>query len=163
MDLLRSSILGKEFVNHRKKTTQNERVRFSTQVRKQGVGNIPIVVDAVDPALSKALSDTFNGKRFILHMDHSLEYLLDEIKLYLFQNKRLKPEQLGSLKLGLEDGTLPDKSTDLGSIYKVHRNENDKILYLLLSKAKSMFAYILPILAYLKDNFMQVMEKFTHV
>jgi hypothetical protein len=161
MDLLRSSILGREFVNHRKKTAANERVRFSTQVRKQGVGNIPIVVDSVDPQLSKALSDNFTGRRFIIHMDHSVEYLLDDIKLFLFQNKRLSTERLDSLVLGLEDGTFPEKTSDLGSLYKNYRNDNDKILYMLLSKEKSMMAYILSILKYLKDNFMNVMEKFT--
>jgi hypothetical protein len=57
MEMLRSSILGKEFVNYRKSTVKDTRVQFSHKVRSQGMGNIPIVVDSVDKELTEALAE----------------------------------------------------------------------------------------------------------
>jgi len=34
--MLKSSILGKEFVNYRKITTEDERIGFSNNIRKKG-------------------------------------------------------------------------------------------------------------------------------
>jgi hypothetical protein len=57
------------------------------------------------------------------------------------------------LKIGLEDGTIPELGTDLGTLYKTHRNSEDKILYLMISKEISMYGYVMSILMYLMNIF----------
>jgi hypothetical protein len=154
MDFLRSSILGKEFVNFRKNSFAQDRVKFSNTIRKQGMGNIPVVIDSVDSELSKALSqadnsmfsskiknNTLYGREFVFHMDLPLSFIVFHIKEILSEKH---------INIGLEDGTFPDVNTDLGTLYKNHRNENDKILYLLATREKNMYDYIISILQYLK-------------
>jgi hypothetical protein len=154
MELLRSSILGKEFVNFRKTTMREDRKSFSNGVREMGVGNVPIVVDSVDRDLSEAISDRTlkrydnkYGRAIVCHMDKDVRYVLREIKVILIKNDCEQFANQG-LRLGLEDGTFPVLDQDLGTLYKKHRNKNDKILYLLLTKEESMFGYIMSIVSY---------------
>lgn len=157
MEMMRSSILGKEFVNYRKTTMTYDRQQFSHKVRGEGLGNVPIVVDSVDSELSRALatvkhhrSNTRYGVEIVKHMDQPLSSVMREIKVILLQ--RDKEELINDLVLGLEDGTIPDQETELGKLYKKHRNKEDKILYLLLSKERSTYSYILSILKYLSES-----------
>jgi hypothetical protein len=154
--MLRSSILGQEFINYRKNNDTNTRTHFSESVRSKGIGYVPIVVDSVDPELSKALATqdkTFSryikyGFEIMIHMDLTILDLIKEIKIDLIK----KDYDYRYLSIGLEDGTIPDMNTDLGTLYKKHRNKDDKILYVLLTQEKTMYGYILSIIRYLGEN-----------
>lgn len=175
MDLLRSSILGQEFVNYRKTSLINERIRFSNKIRNLGLGYIPVIIDSVDPDISKYLSETmiynnpyyyiptsqqlfinnyninFNkfGRPLVYHMDNTIENILMD----LLELTHINPKYKNCLfTLGLEDGTFPDLQSDIGTIYKLHRNKKDRILYLLLTKEQTVLNYILSILNYLKNS-----------
>lgn len=164
MELLRSSILGKEFVNYRKTTMKHSRLRFSESVRNQGIGNVPIVIDSVEKDLSELLceKEAFRRERrygveMVFHMDKNLNDVMKEIKILLM--KRDKEELLTqNLVLGLEDGVIPQLSTELGQLYKKHRNKDDKILYLLLSRQKTMYGYIMSIIKYLTESIFSFFE-----
>ena len=77
MSFLQSSIFGQEFVNYRKNNAHYERTKFSNNVRKTGIGLVPIVIDSVDTELSTLLGKTDHkypnyrnyGKEYIMHMD----------------------------------------------------------------------------------------------
>lgn len=154
--MLKSSILGREFVNYRKNTDKDTRSRFSNNVRSKGIGYIPIVVDSVDPELSLGLAtkdEMFTryikyGFELMIHMDMTVADLLKEIKIELVK----KDYEYGYLSIGLEDGTIPDMSTELGILYKQHRNKDDKILYVLLTQEKTVYGYIMSIIRYLANN-----------
>jgi hypothetical protein len=154
--MLRSSILGKDFINYRKNTDKHNRTKFSSGVRSQGIGYIPIVVDSVDPELSKALAtkdEMFSrylkyGFEIMIHMDLTVADLLKEIKIELVK----KDYDYSDLSIGLEDGTIPEMNVELGVLYKQHRNKDDKILYVLLTKEQTMFGYIMSIIRYLTEN-----------
>lgn len=154
--MLKSSILGKDFVNYRKNTDKNTRSRFSNNVRSKGIGYIPIVIDSVDPELSLALAtrdDMFTryikyGFELMIHMDMTVSDLIKEIKIELVK----KDYEYGYLSVGLEDGTMPESTTELGVLYKKHRNKDDKILYILLTQEKTVYGYIISIIKYLANN-----------
>jgi hypothetical protein len=156
--MLRSSILGREFVNYRKENDNQQRLSFSNKVRTKGLGYIPIIIDSVDKELSEALGerDMFNpryikhGMEVIIHMDLKV-YDLKEIIIEKLLDKGLNMVY-ENYNLGLEDGTIIDMEMELGGLYKSNRNKDDKILYILLTREKTMYGYILSILKYLKDN-----------
>jgi hypothetical protein len=163
MSFLQSSLFGREFVNYRKNSAHYERTRFSSIVRSQGVGLVPIVVDSVDNILSVILGendpsstkrDKKYGKEYTLHMDTTIEDFLNQINIDL---KSLSATTLAhqnymdgkKLKIGLEDGTIVDLKLTLGYVYKKYRNEKDNILYILLTQENTMYGYIISILRYL--------------
>ena len=157
MDMLRSSIIGKDFVNYRKSTIQTERLRFSGRVRGQGIGNVPVVVDSVDTELSKILSKqegryTMYGREFVFHVDDKLSDVLKALKIAIIQKDKEEIVKSNSLHLGLEDGTIPELNSELGKLYKQYRNDDDKILYLLVTKENTMYGYITSILKYIYDK-----------
>ena len=157
--MLRSSILGQEFINYRKNNDTHTRTRFSESVRSKGIGYVPIVVDSVDPELSKALATydkTFSryikyGFEIMMHMDETVIDLIKEIKIDLIK-KDYKDYDYRYLSIGLEDGTIPDMNIELGTLYKKNRNKDDKILYVLLTQEKTMYGYIMSIIRYLGEN-----------
>lgn len=155
MDMLRSSILGREFINYRRVTDQGERVRFSQSVRSPGVGNVPVVIDSVDneigAALSRKVSDRYRtyGKEIVCHVDWTLSDLMKEVKIALLQNDCEYIFKEHKLHLGLEDGTIPDAETTVGALYKKYRNAGDKILYVLVTKEQTMYGYVVSIVRYL--------------
>lgn len=154
--MLRSSILGHEFINYRKNTDKHTRNKFSNNVRSKGIGHIPIIVDSVDTELSQALATkdyTFTryikyGLEIIIHMDCTVADLLKEIKIELIK----KDYDYNNLNIGLEDGTIPNVNEELGVLYKKYANKDDRILYVLLTQEKSMYGYITSILRYLTNN-----------
>ena len=93
--MLKSSIIGKEFVNYRKITNEHERVHFSNKIRKEGVGNIPIVIDSVDKELTLLLAkhdpifprNIRFGFEIFLHMDHTVKDLLLVGFVYILNQK----------------------------------------------------------------------------
>lgn len=155
MSFLQSSLFGQDFVNYRKNNAHYERTKFSNNVRKQGIGLIPIVIDSVDNELSSLLggndkSDYRNyGKEYTMHMDTTVSEFLCQINIDI---EKLSDKILNGKKisLGLEDGTIINKDLTLGYIYKKHRNDKDNILYILLTPETTMYGYIISILRYLK-------------
>jgi len=158
--------MGQEFVNYRKVTLTNERLKFSHSVRQVGIGNVPIVVDSVDPEMSKALSTPPSmasnnrrnrefrkfGMELTKHMDMKVSDVLKDIKSHLIQQDAEDMFMRETLVIGLEDGTIQDVNIDVGTLYKRHRNEQDKILYLLVTKETTMYGYIVSIIKYLTST-----------
>ena len=147
--LLQSSLYGHDFVKYRKNHSQSERERFSHNVRTKGIGEIPVVIDSVDKELSEALAGKDakrfdrNGKEFHFHMDLLIEDILLEVK------HRIKADDTKNLKLGLENGKMLDNKDVLGDLYKKYKNQNDNILYLLLTQENKMYGYIMSLLRYI--------------
>jgi hypothetical protein len=163
--MLRSSIMGREFVNYRKNTDKHQRTSFSGEVRSRGLGNIPIVVDSVEKELSDLLATKDEkyprsikyGLELTIHMDNKMSELLKIVKIELLK----KDYEVNNLVLGLEDGSLIDLDVDIGTIYKQHRNKDDKILYVLVTNEKTMYGYILSIIKYLASGFSSFISKLT--
>ena len=153
MSFLQSSIFGQEFVNYRKNNAHYERTKFSNNVRKNGTGLIPIVIDSVDNELSSLLGKTDNkyrnyGKEYIMHMDTLVSDFSNTIFVDIenINENFLKGKKLS---LALEDGTIIDTKLTLGFLYKKYKNEKDNILYILLTQETTMYGYIMSILRYL--------------
>lgn len=163
--MLKSSILGKEFVNYRKITTEDERIGFSNNIRKKGLGNIPIVIDSVDKELTLLLAKhdpifTRNirfGFEIFIHMDNKVKDLINIIKEEMEKKMDIVKTNISiqnlHISLGLEDGTILNINDDLGTIYKKYRNPDDKILYILVTKETSIYGYIMSIIQYLLSSF----------
>lgn len=146
---LQSSLYGQEFVKYRKNNPQSERQKFSNTVRTKGISEVPVVIDSVDLVLSELLagkdSKRFNrnGKEFHFHIDITIEDILLEVK------SRIKLENTQILKLGLENGKILNDSYLIGDLYNKFKNQNDNILYLLLTKETTMYGYIISLLRYI--------------
>ena len=155
--MLQSSIFGKEFINYRKNTIEEERNGFSKKTRNKGIGCIPIVVDSVDKELSLLLAkkDVNNprniryGLELILHMDLKVIDLVEVIKREINSRNNIDI----NITIGLEDGTLPETSKQLGVLYKENRNKDDNILYILITRETTIYGYIISILKYLANLF----------
>lgn len=160
--MLQNSISDQEFINYRKYTDQDIRIRFSEKVRKSGIGYIPIVVDSLDPELSLYLTKKYEnrytkyGLELILHMDLTITDILKEIEIeFIRRNHTFK-----NLTIGLEDGTITKPNDILGDLYKKHRNYDDKILYLLLTPDTSIYNYMFSILKYLNLHTRSIVNYF---
>lgn len=154
--LLQSSLYGHDFVKYRQNNSQSDRERFSNSVRTRGIGELPVVIDSVDPLLSESLAGpeakrfNRNGKEFHFHMDLLVEDILFEVR------HRIKADDTKVLKLGLENGKMLENKDVLGDIYKKHKNQKDNILYLLLTQETTMYGYIMSLLRYIfGPNFMK--------
>ena len=154
--LLQSSLYGHDFVKYRQNHSQGEREKFSHSVRTKGIGELPVVIDSVDPILSEGLAGpdakrfNRNGKEFHFHMDLLVEDILLEVR------HRIKADDTKVLKLGLENGKMLDNKDVLGDLYKKYKNQKDNILYLLLTQETSMYGYIMSLLRYIfGPNFMK--------
>ena len=155
--MLQSSIFGKEFINYRKSTIEEERNDFSKKTRNKGIGCVPIVVDSVDKELGLLLAkkDKNNprniryGLELILHMDLKVIDLVEVIKREINSRNNIDI----NITIGLEDGTLPETSKELGVLYKENRNKDDNILYILITRETTIYGYIISILKYLANLF----------
>ena len=150
-DLLRSSIIGKDFVNYRKQTDSQDRCLFGTNIRSKGLGQIPIVVDSVDKELSLLLAQRQShnikyGLELILHMDLLVK---DVVQVIYNELKKKDPTFNSNINIGLEDGSIPEFDITIGLIYKIHKNTDDNILYLLVTRETSIYQYLLSIINYL--------------
>jgi len=148
-----SSFINHDFVNYRKQTFESDRKKFSSSVRSKGQGNIPIVVDSVEEEIAQCLTTftshgSVSGIELVVHMDCTLHDVLKRVKIHLISND-CEHLMTTELALGLEEGTIPDLSSNLGDIYKHYRNKDDKILYILLTRQQSVYDYIKSILHYL--------------
>lgn len=151
MELLRSSILGKEFIGYRRTTFKDARLRFSKKVRDEGLGKVPIVVETTDDRL---MSIVVTGKRdekrsgieMVFHMDNRIGDVLREIKIMLIRGGFEELVMDGLVKIGIENGDILSEEQIIGDIYKKYRNEDDKILYLLISTETTVYGYIMSII-----------------
>jgi hypothetical protein len=158
MSFLASSLFGRDFVNYRKNSAHYERTQFSSKVRMQGVGLIPIVIDSVDEEISLLLggnnATTISrnrnyGKEYVIHMDTVIKDFIQTVESDIC---KLSPQfwEGKKLKLGLEDGTIiTDLSMTLGVAYKKFKNTKDNILYILITQETTIYGYIMSILRYL--------------
>lgn len=153
---LQSSLMGQDFIKYRKNNSQTERQQFSNNVRTKGINEVPVVIDSVDTVLSQLLSGkdskrfNRNGKEFHFHIDLTIEDILLEVK------SRIKSEKTQVLKLGLENGKILDGTHLIGNIYNKFKNQDDKILYILLTKETTIYGYIISLLRYVfGENFMK--------
>ena len=158
MSYLASSIFGKEFINYRKNNAHYERTRFSSKIRNQGIGLVPIVVDSVENDLSLILGGKSEGrnkkygKEYILHMDIKTNDFLTMVTndINNVEKDFLKGKKI---KMGIEEGTLIEMETTIGDIYKKYKNKKDNILYILITQETTVYGYILSILRYLGLSF----------
>lgn len=161
MDLLRSSLLGKEFINYRKHTSENDRRRF--QRLSEISDKIPIIIDSVDEEISQMFrKKTFiNDSRIIkygieLQMDKKsyMKDVLKEIKIEMVKADKESMFKENNLKMGLEDGSIiTNEELKVIDVYRKHRNYNDNILYILVTKEQTMYSYIMSILKSLLNIF----------
>jgi hypothetical protein len=158
MDYLRSSIIGQEYINYRKNNGKDARNMFSNNVRKEGIGNVPIVVDTIDNDLIEIFREhTYSryktkdsGREYVMHMDQTLRDVIKEVKILALQRDLEGIIKENELMLGLENLTIPHQDISIGDLYKKHRNTDDKILYLMLMKKMTVYGYILAIARYLR-------------
>lgn len=154
MDLLRSSILGKEFINYRKHTSEIERKRFYKITVSEG--KIPVVIDSVDEQFEEIIRKKYfiNNCRIIrygleLEMDENaeIEDVVKEIKIELLKHGKEYLFIENEIRIGLEDGSIIDnKREKIKEVYKKYKNEKDNILYLLITQEKTIYNYIMSIL-----------------
>lgn len=156
MDLMKSSIMGKELIRHRKEFTKTERIHFSSQVRESGLGNVPIVVDSMDTELQEILDTRHTGMkglRIIMHVDDRVYDLMKRIKIHLIekgkddlrliQNLRLVLKK--TLEVGEKDNFVDDFAI-IGKLYNTYKEKDDNILYLILTKDQTLWSFLIRLL-----------------
>jgi hypothetical protein len=94
------------------------------------------------------------GRVMVKHMDEPLSSIMRDVKIILLQQN--KEHLIPNLVLGLENGTIPDQESDLGMLYKKHRNMDDKILYIMLTREKGVYGYVMSILSYLRESIWKI-------
>lgn len=161
MDILRSSIFGKEFINYRKHTSESERKRY---VRKTFMEDkIPVIIDSVD----ENIKDIFIKKVFVnnsriivwgleLQMEKNarIRDILKEIKIELVKKEKEHIFMEGELRIGLEDGTIINDENELViDVYKRNKNVKDNILYILVTQETTMYNYIMSIIRHIWKYF----------
>lgn len=156
--LLQSSLMGHDFVKYRKDNSVQERKQYSSTVRTKGIGEIPVVIDSVDSQLSSLLAGPDakrfkrHGKEFHFHQDLNIDEIILEIR------SRIKLDDISYkiLKLGLENGKILEGKELLGDLYKKFKNQDDQILYLLLTQETTMYGYLLTLLRFIfGENFLK--------
>ena len=156
--LLQSSLMGHDFVKYRKENPESQRKHFSNLVRTKGMGEVPVVIDSVDSQLSEVLAGP-DAKRFKKHgkeFHFHQELNIDEIILEIRARIKLDDISYKILKLGLENGKILEGKELLGDLYKKFKNQDDNILYLLLTQETTMYGYLLTILRFIfVENFMK--------
>lgn len=137
-----------ESLNYKKYNSEHERSLFSSKIRLEGIGHIPIVVDSIEKDLSLSISTKNirgtcikHGLEISLHMDSTVSDLIKIIKTKMIENNTNI-----LFDLYLENNFIPiyeNSQIDLGSLYKKYRDPNDKILYILIKHKVSVYQNIL--------------------
>lgn len=114
------------------------RRRFSYKVLSKNMDLIPIVIDSDDYDISKYIGSL--NKRWICkeyYEKTQLQYiLLDILKNVFINNINLNPDQQIEFMIGSYKFPL---TTRLDEIYKIYKDKDDDILYLLLVKSNMTF------------------------
>lgn len=127
-----------EIFNYRNIYDIHDRIIFSNKIRNKGLGNIPIVINVNDVKMYLLNNKKKTGDyrddldiEIIINMDCDTTQLINKIKHeYLDKNVNF------NLLLKLENDIVLNKNDNLGDIYKKNRNQNDKILYIIVSITK---------------------------
>ena len=136
-----------ESLYYKKYKNENQRSLFSSKIRLEGIGHIPIVIDSIEKELSLAVSSKINdnyrkfGLEISLHMDTPLSELSNIIKTKMIENNTNIP-----FDLYLEKNLTPlseNSHLDIGSFYKQYRDPNDKILYILIKHKITIYQNLL--------------------
>ncbi len=152
-DILKKSIGNLEFIDFRKKTLLHEREKYSKTVRDAGLGNVPMLIDSVEELISIAITndDSFEwvhyrarGRKMVMYMDLTINDLIKEIRKVLIEHDIEK-----NIEIALEKGDILKRDEKLGDIYKKHRNQKDKILYLLVTTETGIYGYLKSIIRYI--------------
>ena len=110
-----------------KKRDINMRLRFSIDIRKRGVGMIPIVIETKEEMFREIVNV---NKELEIYMDNDILHIRNIVNSRIMkQNKEIM-----NYNLTLENGEILQDSEILWDIYKKYRGE-DKILYILISKS----------------------------
>lgn len=156
--LLQSSLMGQNFVRYKRDNSEQERKQFSSIVTTKGISEIPVVIDSVDSIISQLLAGSNSkrfkrhGKEFHFHQDLNI----DEIILEVRSRIKLNNISYKILKLGLENGKILEGKELLGDLYRKFKNQDDNILYLLLTQENTMYGYLLTLARFIfGENFMK--------
>jgi hypothetical protein len=130
----------------------SDRIKFSSSVRKKGIGHVPIVIDSHDKEISELLGGEF-GKRYCTHgtlkeyhMDYDIQHVLQDVKHILIENN--KQDIFNYNKLTAKtNGHFCYENELLGVLYKKYRNIDDYILYIEIVKTSGTWET----LVYYKD------------
>lgn len=156
-NLLRSSILGKEFIRYKIYTTDYERRRFY----KRAMDNkkIPIIVDSLESEYNEIFrkKEYIDGERVVkygleIEMDpqKKIKDLIREIKIELLKNEKEYIYMDNNIRIGLEDGVIISNTEEyIVDIYRSKKNEKDNILYILVTHEKTIYSYIMSIIRYI--------------
>lgn len=134
--LLASSLYNHDFIKYRKANTTTQRNRFSTSVK---VDEYPIVISSIDSELNL----TENGKEYHFYKKLIIEDVLLEVK------KSIKLEENKVLKIGLDNGKILNNNDVIGELYLKYKNQDDNILYLLLTQETTIYGYIMSLIKYI--------------
>lgn len=146
--LLASSLYGNDFIKYRLNNNITQRNRFSKNIINRYVNEIPIIVDSIDSELH--ISDKTNiygfkekgGKEYHFHKDLMIQDILLEVK------KKLKLSEGKILKIGLDNGKILNDTDIVGDLYIKYKNQDDSILYLLLTQETTIYGYIRSLIKY---------------
>lgn len=137
-----------ESLNYKKYNNEHKRSLFSSKIRLEGIGHIPIVVDSIEKELSLSISTKNttgtcikHGLEISLHMDSTVSDLINIIKTKMIENNTNI-----LFDLCLENNSIPlyeNSEVDLGSLYKKYRDQNDNILYILIKHKVPIYQNIL--------------------
>ncbi len=158
--MMKSIILNNEFINYKINTDIDERIIFSKKVRSKGIGHIPIIIDSIDPNISQILIQ--RDKRFlkygievVINIESTIIELLQQVKIEIIKRDTNLLVNINSLRLGLENGELLNNNDNLNTIYKNYKDNDDNILYLLLTQEESLYGYLSSIFNYIILKFKQ--------
>lgn len=149
MKSMYESIQESEFINYRKFTSFTQRLSFRRAAKNAGEDYIPVVLDSVDTLLSMHLAEPDQDPTLYRQAKYGKECVIfrymtiDEFKKNIVKN-------YGNLQMYLQSGELVTDFSTINDVYKLH-SSSDGILYIMLTREQTFYAYIKSIMAYLYD------------
>lgn len=143
--LLASSLYGNDFIKYRLNNNVTQRNRFSNNIINRYVNEVPIIVDSIDSELQIADKIGFkekSGKEYHFNKNIIIEDILLEV------SKKLKLSDGKVLKIGLDNGKVLNNTDVIGELYIKYKNQDDNILYLLLTQETTIYGYIMSLIKY---------------
>lgn len=143
--LLASSLYGNDFIKYRLNNNVTQRNRFSNNIINRYVNEVPIIVDSIDSELQMTDKIGFkekSGKEYHFNKNIIIEDILLEV------SKKLKLSDGKVLKIGLDNGKVLNNTDVIGELYIKYKNQDDNILYLLLTQETTIYGYIMSLIKY---------------